>query len=73
MAKAKKKVSYRVYLEVREPDGSTVFVRTDKILGSPDLQARCIEKRQLRAIIAKLRKHGMLRETVVFPGPETLQ
>jgi hypothetical protein len=66
-------VSYRAYLEVREPDGRTEFISTDEILRSPDLQERCTEKRTLHAIVAKLKKQGVLRETLVSAGPSTMQ
>jgi hypothetical protein len=44
----------RAYLECREPDGSTKFYRTEKVLASPDLQNRCIEKRMLEKIIRRM-------------------
>ena len=44
----------RAYLECREPNGSTKFYRTDKVLASVDLQNRCIEKRALEKIIKRI-------------------
>jgi hypothetical protein len=59
----------RMFLEVRNSDGSTAFVSTDDVLRSPALQKNCIEKRVLRGIINKVRKHGMSYE-VPYIGPE---
>jgi hypothetical protein len=44
----------RAYLECREPDGSTKFYRTEKVLASDDLQNRCIEKKVLEKIIRRI-------------------
>jgi len=44
----------RAYLECREPDGSTKFYRTEKVLASADLQNRCIEKKALEKIIRRI-------------------
>jgi len=37
-------------LEVRTPEGP-IFIETAVVLHDPDLQARCLEKRELRRII----------------------
>jgi hypothetical protein len=71
--RAKKAITYRGYLEVRAADGTTEFAATNMILRSPALQEQCIEKRVLRAIMTKLRKHGMLNDTIVSPGSGRLQ
>ena len=42
----------RTYLECLEPDGRKVKYRTDTVLASLDLQARCTEKRALKRILA---------------------
>jgi hypothetical protein len=63
-----KRISYRAYLEVRNNDGTTSFCATEKILESPDLQKRCLEKKALRAIVNRLRKAGLLDERVLAPG-----
>jgi hypothetical protein len=46
-------------LEVRTEDGST-FIETDRILRDPDLQNRCIEKRELKRIIKIVEERGAL-------------
>jgi hypothetical protein len=61
------KVSYRAYLEIRNDDGTTTFCATEKILKSPDLQKRCLERKTLSAIINRLRKAGLLA-WVLAPG-----
>jgi hypothetical protein len=67
------KISYRTYLEVQKPDGTTAFMPTKKILLDPDLQEQCLEKEVLRDIIKKLREAGALDEELVIRGPNTRQ
>jgi hypothetical protein len=45
---------FRAFLECREPDGSTKFYKTEKVLASPDLQSRCIEKQVLAKIVRRI-------------------
>jgi hypothetical protein len=40
-----------MYLEIREDDGTTAFFRVGKVLLSPDLQGRCLDKRKLNRIL----------------------
>jgi hypothetical protein len=44
-------------MEVRTDDGTT-FIATSQILRDPDLQARCVEKRELQRIMKILRKEA---------------
>jgi hypothetical protein len=44
------KVSLQAFLEIRNDDGSTVFCALDRVLRSPDLQARCIDKQELHRV-----------------------
>ena len=45
------------HLECREPDGRTLKYRTATVLASPELQARCTQKRVLKRLLAS-RKDG---------------
>jgi hypothetical protein len=53
----RKRIAYRAFLEVVDDDGEHGFYDTNKILQSPELQARCVEKAVLRRIINRLQKH----------------
>jgi hypothetical protein len=46
-------------LEVRTEDGST-FIETDRIIRDPDLQNRCLEKRELKRIMKIMEERGTL-------------
>jgi hypothetical protein len=48
-------------LEVRTKDGLTL-IETFRILREPDLQAQCLEKRELRRIMKILQVRGALPE-----------
>jgi hypothetical protein len=50
-------------LEVRTEDGS-IFIATSRILRDPDLQDRCLEKRELKRIMKILQERGTLPEQV---------
>ena len=54
-----RKLSFRAYLEIEDENGERVAVSTSKILQSPELQDRCVEKAALRRIINRLQKHGL--------------
>jgi hypothetical protein len=46
-----KTTTVRAYLECRLDDGTTAFYSYQNVLSSPNLQSRCIEKRELRRIM----------------------
>jgi hypothetical protein len=54
----------RAFLECREPDGSTKFYRTEKVLASPELQERCVEKKMLEKIVRRITENDPRH-----PGP----
>ena len=61
-------ITYPAFDEVRQPDGTTVFVTMEEMLRSPVLQERCVDKRRFRSARHRLRKAGCLNE-VSYVGP----
>jgi hypothetical protein len=59
-----KKTTMRKWLEVRAEDGTTGFVSVERILASPDLRQRCLEKRALRRVIKQLSEAGILEDVI---------
>ena len=63
-------MKFRPFLECRTPDGETGFVRIDKILISPDLQAQYLDKRELNRILRLIERDPAVAKQIRDWGRE---